>query len=583
MALGSRSSRFPLLLALAGACVQETPDPFALEVVTPPDIVPLTTEYVASYFKFGFCDELALRAGVPDLVWTSTPSERRRAETTEGLGEFDFSKLPGEAALDVRAVDAEGTPLAARCIPVTRFFEAGRLRLFPLAPVPATLEILEPTALRAGSVSRPIRVKVSDGDGEPVAGVFVSPGVGLPLSRTDADGLASIATPTTAAPYDAALAIDAYGIPGPPHSGRATVMPPAPCPEATFSTPLATGSASLSFLAGDEDVVVVLRPERPGVSLVEVFRPPGSRPSLERVVTATTAGLGPLAVGRDQRDGRFTIAVGAEDGLIHLLRFDGAFRTIERSGTITVRAFGAGALPRLDALHLVTLTSTGGPALIVVGQRLQPTVLHFPAAADPGSFEAPLPLLDVDRPAPRGLHFGDLIGDDTTDLLVVGGEGLTIWQQQADGSYHDNGVGGVANVTGAVELMSFDVRVDDRTDVVVLDEPPGQPPLVKIYASTGDGLTLRSSEAVDQSVERVFVDDLNRDGLPDVLALSRRARTHSVLVGDGHGLMLPLAKCDDLVETSGGYAIDMDRDGVREWVTFQRDARELTVLSLPAR
>ncbi len=568
-------------LAMAASCVTETPDPFSVDVITPPDVEPLTTEWVASFYKFGFCDELALRAGMPDPVWTSTPSERRRALKPDAFGDWDFSMLPGEAALDVRAVDAEGTPLAARCIPVTRFFESGRFRLFPLAPVPASVEIRQDTALTSGSVSRDIEVVVTDGDGSPVEGVFVSPGTGLPLSRTDADGLAKISTPTTTAPSDANLLIEAYGVPGVPKRGRAAALPEAQCPETTFNTPLATGSGSMSFLAGAEDVVVVLRPDSPGVSRIEVFRPPGTRPTLERIATATTAGLGPIAVGRDPRDGKFDIAVGDEDGLVHLHRFDPAFRTLERGGTLDVSQFAIGPMPRFESMQMASITATTGTDLILISNAMRPTVSHLPSGA-PGAYLDARALLAMDRAAPDAIYFGALVGDDRLDGLMVSGDGLTVLSQAADGRFEDTGER-IADVRGPAEIVSFDVQTDDHLDVLILDAPPGRAPQAMVFRGTRDGLVQIASEPVDQSVEQLFADDLNRDGRPDVLALSRRRATHSVLVGDGHGLMLPVSDCAAIGDTAGGYAVDMDQDGVREWVTFSRDARELIVLSLPAR
>ncbi len=559
----------PLLLAGPGACGGDA-EPFRIDVTSRPWIEARAASWSLDYFPERGCGPLELAGGRPDVVRTATAAVRRRSPDKAGLGSLDLSGLEGIGAIDVRALDEDGTPLGQRCVEVTRLTAEGSFRLLPLAPEGATVTVRGDTAFRAGGAVRPIEVEVRDAEGLPVRGVFVSSTPEAALTLTDERGIAAVDTPTLTPPLDALVELEVYGVPGLPIGARAVVVPAPACPEVLSTAPLPTGSAAVTELAVADDVVVVVRPDGAGRSLVEVLRPPGRRRVLERAATATTAGFGPVAVAADRRDGAYTIAVGGVDGAVHVLRFDPNARRLSRAGTVTASA--AGPVPRLSALALgpIGAEALPGPSLFVSAPELTPPVQRLTADA-PGGFRPAVAAHDGDR-APASLGLGDVDGDGRADLVSVFADRLELrLDAAAPGPAHT-----AEDRAGALAIGALDVRVDDPAELVLLDRPPGVGPVLHVLSFVDGALVDRGSTAIPAG-DLLSLVELNDDGLPDVLVVSIGAEGGRRVVGSGRGQLLDAGGCE-LPDLSRIAAVDLDGDGAAEWVALARDARELAVL-----
>ena len=537
-------------------------------MLTPDDVTAQADAWIVNLFTGAECEPFALAPGRPDRVRTATPTLQRRVASASELGAIDLSGTTGPSALEVRAVDEDDTPLAGRCLGVSRFTEGGRIRLLRLAPPGATFEILSRTALRAANVEHPAKVRVLDADGEPVPGVLVSSGPAFALVETKEDGIASVGTPTTTPGADVELAIEVYGIAGAAERGRATVLPAASCPIRSGALPLFVGGPP--HLAAADDVVVVSRRDA-GIGRFAVYRPPGAVPALVTVASGTVASAGPVAVRRDPRDGRYTIAIGGTDGTIDVVRFDPERATLTPAAALSAAALAPAGIDTFHTLALATTTATGGLDLFASAAGLVADVIRFGAGPAPGVFGPPAALASPDRVDADQIAVADLLEAPGPEVVLGSRAGLAVVSVAGVELAR-----GPSDVAGDFSIGGLHRREDLRPDVVVGDRMSASPRLVTLRASPE--LTVASVTALpDRGTP--YVDDLNGDDLPDVLALGDTDGAHSLVLGDGRGHLMRVATCDDLPGALATAAADLDRDGRREWMLVTLDATQIVVLS----
>lgn len=563
------------VVALAGCSAERKP--FQIDVVAKPWVEAAAAEWQMSLFTRRSCERFTLADGAVDFARTATAAVRRTAATADGLGILELEGLDSTAALDVRAVDADDTPIAQRCIEVNAFVENGRFQVFALAPEGATFEVVENIALLAGGAKQPVQVLAKDASGAAQRGLFVSTGVGNALAVTGEDGIARIDTPTTTAPLDVALSIEVYGVSGPPVPGRAVVLANPVCPELSWTERLAGGGANLTSMAGDQDVVAVVLPESATRSRIEIYRAVGGRPALQRIATATTAGAGPVAIAEDRRDLSFIVAVGGEDANVYVHRFDPIARSLSDAVVYTASTARTGPLRELTVLSIASLTDDpfAGPSLIIGAPELRPTMLRFtPDVA--GRFGAVEPLLDNADLLITDFAVANLFGSDAPELIITTANQLLVY----DGATRTTPLS-LDGITGRIAIGPVDTVLDEMTPDIVLAERSGNTATVRYLSASATGLAVASSAEIATAGERPFIDDLNGDMRPDVLVFSSRSAQASIVLGDGRGSLLGSAACPDIDDVVGGYAADLDRDGDREWVALIRDARELAVFARP--
>ncbi|MBI2376393.1 MAG: hypothetical protein HYV07_20530 [Deltaproteobacteria bacterium] len=514
--LGRRPLCVTFILALG--CEAEPPE---IEAFSRTWVSEAAESYRVYFFEGQTCASVALAHGRVDLVRTSTPTFAR---TRSELGVLDevTSDLPG--ALVVRALEADGTPLAMRCLDIVRGLSLARFEVLPLAPERATLTVEEGEAKRIGATFVGLLATVHDSEGRPVKGVPISRGPGLTLSLTDEAGQVNVRTPTEAPDREQLLRVEAYGVLGPSIPRSSLQLEAAACPRtlATFPLPGEPGAGTIELLVGTNDAVIA-RPRPPvegGGFALDRVRPTAGRLGLERVATATIAGHAPFA--RDPNDARRIAFVEGSGARVARLGDDG---------------LEPGAIYETSSIPSALAFSPSGALYAAVDGR---AIDLESGAIVAGPTDA------------RDLAFIDLDGDAEAELVITEpGRVFGLGSRPLDAG-------------GRIGAAALDTRASGLNAIVLA----GSDALT--IASPRLELTRHHLEGVTRAVGL----ELGGDGLEDLVAQAPSAL--AVLTGDGRSALVRTATCP--IEATGLARWDVDGDGAPEALIAEPGAWRVSIL-----
>jgi hypothetical protein len=558
------------------------------EAVVTPAVQAIAKQVELRLFRGAGCDPLVITGGQPDRVRTATASFKKVFAPGDAVkGTLAASDIGQLAALEVRAVDALGIPLATRCAPIDPSVSGVKFQLAQLAPSGAKVSVEQSTALLSGTARQDIRVVVHDAMDAPAAEVPIAIGPAWPITLTSSLGVASIPTPTTAPSLDQALRLEVYGVPGMTWPARATVLAAPSCPAAAWtSDPLwPEATSGVVSLGRTADRIVLVRPEGTGRA-VDLFAP-SAGVQLMRVATSTrvpTEADGPLAAAIDARDQSLLVAIGTRGGRITTLRWDPSTRRFDPPRTLAFLGTGTGGSDPVEALAFL-VRDADGLDLFASASEHAPAVERFTATSTPGvlmTATAALPSGD-DAPA-RDLAFGRA-GSDAADGLIVTVPGeLRIYALAAgaiSGSPRRLG-----SVSGQIALGKLAPELETGAQIILADRDSGASPsaddLVSVIEVGASALNLLFRGPAGPGASAALVADQNGDQRPDLLIHDGDANTEAIFASDGRGHFVRGSVCqDDNADGSGPMiAFDVDGDGRPEAVEVASARRALVVKSV---
>ncbi len=559
-------------------------DPLRIQVVADDDILRDAAAYVLTVFPGLECTSLVLNGGRYDLARTSTPALRRRVTSKDDLGVIDQLEL-GFAAVDVRAVDADDTPLARRCYEPAPTSTEVQFVLARFLPAGSTFTVEDPVAFRAGPGSKTMSVLVKRADGTPIPGAFVSIGSRYALGETAADGRVLIGTPTTAPMLDELVNIEVYGVKDSAVQGRVVVAPQPACPEETWSISLPerpAGAAGQAHVAVSGSVVFAIRADErvPLKAAIDVYRSLRGRRQMERVATSTVPRFGVIAAARDPRDGLHTIAIGGEDGIVRVLRYDATLRELTTTTSIAAGALIPPGRARFESIAIGSVSSGDTLDLFASAPEIVPAVVRFESPS-PGRFGPALPALPLDDHGARAIALHDLSGDSRPEVVATAPDATYVFSWEGTGLAEPAPERVLRNVSGRPAFGPLNPLANAGDDLVLADETSGSgtaDDTITFVDAGGGALQSLGSVPSGRGAAAAFVGDLNGDGKADVLALNRDGDTYAIFAGDARGHFVRANTCMARGGPSEAVAIDLDGDDVNEAVVVLEDGKELAVL-----
>lgn len=200
-------------------------------------------------------------------------------------------------------------------------------------------------------------------------------------------------------------------------------------------------------------------------------------------------------------------------------------------------ALAVGDVDRNGNLDVVVTSTGGSDNRIIVGVgRGNATFAAFPPGISVGTLPGELTLEDLD-------------GDGIGDLAVANTNDATVTILLGEGSRpRFFGVPGTPIAVGGapVDIVAADLNDDAIVDLVTAnEETEGATGTISVLLGIGDGTFGRvdqdpSEDGVDDlagelGTSEVVIEDINRDTIPDILALNRLSETLSVFLGGGDG------------------------------------------------
>jgi hypothetical protein len=507
------------------------------------DVAPIA-RYEARVFADRRCDDLAISRGRVDIARTATAAIVTTAADPNAFEPIDLRGFSGQLALEIRALSADGVPIARRCVPVDASVEETRAVLARFAPSGATVRITSPAAISSGLARRDVTLELTDASGMPIVNGFVSSGPLRPLVATDDRGIAHVRTPTDTPDFEGDLRLEVYGVPGTGTVHAAHVREPK-CPEAAWSREIVPGltgaPASMTFAAG----YVFLARQRSSTSassLLEVFALESQSAGLRSVTTASTAGRGPIAAGMigDQ----IVIAIAEEDRFVHLHRFDATERRLLPAGRFMVPAL-PGRVPIVRALAVGDPFGTGRAEAFVGGEGIPSGVARSAGgearAALPGEQE----VLDL-----------VLAGRD----LLVTSDRLTRFSPVADRFAATS----TSTARGRFASSNAGLAIFGNARVLSLSTSGA-------VVGTGGDLPFEGSSAA--------VTSLNDDEHADIVAAN--GSDLALVVGDGLGNFLTAVTCEATGEIDALVSLPPTSDGRPRWAVLERIRGRIEVHTPP--
>jgi hypothetical protein len=217
--------------------------------------------------------------------------------------------------------------------------------------------------------------------------------------------------------------------------------------------------------------------------------------------------------------------------------------------------FHAGAVPAADfASHFVIadLDADGIDDLVIARRDDQIEML---AGEPDGSFAPVGQLATLRRPA--RLSVLDADRDGRLDIAVLGSQGLAIHRQRRQGGFGDAEL--IFEASHLSDLATDDINGDGIPDILVVDRSRGA---LTVFSGSSNGtFEPVDSYLVGRGPERVLLADVTGDGRPDALTLNGLDGSVTVLPGLANGrfqgTVCLLGATDDLVAVT---VADFDRD-----------------------
>jgi hypothetical protein len=256
-----------------------------------------------------------------------------------------------------------------------------------------------------------------------------------------------------------------------------------------------------------------------------------------RFLDATTYAVGPdptgLGVADVDGDGTLDLLVGNVYGdvLVLLGRGDGTFqpdRKTDRDVALAVLPAGTGP---------GTGTSSPAPGFVFSDQNLDRVVVTQ------GGTTTVLGDRSDGLLEPGQVQLADLNGDGIPDLIVVdsGGNDVRVYPGLGGGRFGAmlDGGGGAGFFTGTdpVGVTVQDVDGDGRPDLVVANEGSNDVSILLNQATADGGFTFAQGPRLQAGVgpRSTLVQDVNGDGVPDILVSNGGSNDVSLLTGLGDG------------------------------------------------
>jgi hypothetical protein len=142
---------------------------------------------------------------------------------------------------------------------------------------------------------------------------------------------------------------------------------------------------------------------------------------------------------------------------------------------------------------------------------------------------------------PGAVQLADLNGDGIPDLIVVnrGGNNVLVYPGLGNGQFGPelNGGNGFFTGTDPVSVTVADVNGDGRPDLVVADNGSNDVTILLNQATAGGGFTLTQGLRLQggQGPTSTVVQDVNGDGIPDILVSDGNSNQVTLLPGVGNG------------------------------------------------
>jgi hypothetical protein len=246
-------------------------------------------------------------------------------------------------------------------------------------------------------------------------------------------------------------------------------------------------------------------------------------PFLARVAPGSTG----IATADLNGDGLLDLLVGDQFGdvLILLGKGDGTFQSYQRT-------------EQRIALALADLKGDGRNELIYADEGRDQVSVD----AGTGTGTGPVPIKDSRDhvQAPRGVALADLNADGRPDLVVVnsGGDNVLIYPGLGNGTFGPelNGGDGFFTGTDPVSVTVADANGDGRPDLIVANQGSNDVSIL-LNQSTGGSLSFSSGPRIQAGLgpSSTALEDLNGDGIPDLMVSDSGSNTATIIPGVGGG------------------------------------------------
>jgi hypothetical protein len=276
--------------------------------------------------------------------------------------------------------------------------------------------------------------------------------------------------------------------------------------------------------------------------------------------------LGGAALGDLDRDGVLdliaTIDTPDAKGTLRLLRGipNGGWQDVTaNSGLVSARGIQHLALGDFDNDGILDLFATG------------PQSAHLFKGHGNATFQdvtLPAGLTDARTHANTFALFLDADHDADLDLLIGNDQGCQLWRNNADGTFTPLGDASGLPTTGPACVMALPADLDGDRDmdlVLLFDNGPARVFFNQLLGRFEEAPQPHPSLRGDRGG---ILQDLNADGIPDLLVASRQSPVLQLAVGDGKGRFQPLPSFDNIARTAESWgpirgirAFDADLDG----------------------
>jgi hypothetical protein len=177
--------------------------------------------------------------------------------------------------------------------------------------------------------------------------------------------------------------------------------------------------------------------------------------------------------------------------------------------------------------------------------------------------------------SPWEVVLADIDGDGNVDMASTEGSNgsIVVWRGQGDGAF-------VTGVTldvdqGPLGLAAADIDGNGQMDLVSANQVGAT---VSVFQNMFETLLPHDPVPVGMSPRSIAVADLDMDGRPDAAVADDILQVVHVLVGDGNGVLEPVALYGSGMQPSTVRVGDLNEDGVPDLLTSDQYSNEVGVI-----